>query len=216
MTFLERASGFERSGFERAMFVFSYDISSEPAARAVRRVLRRWRLDGQLSVHEAILTPPQAEALGLELAELVDPDTDSLIVFRLSRRGQGPVMLLSSAQPPAFARLPAGVPRLPADGVFVLAYDVRDPQRLRQVHRATSRHGVFLQRSVYFFSGSGSDLKSLLERVKPLLRAGEDDCRVYSLSGADDLWFFQGTPPPVAGYPPQSDRRRHGVSVEGN
>jgi hypothetical protein len=48
------ASNFRRCPTQRLPFVFSYDISSSTQARAVRRYLRRWRMDGQLSVHETI------------------------------------------------------------------------------------------------------------------------------------------------------------------
>ncbi|MBK1620157.1 hypothetical protein CKO42_17255 [Lamprobacter modestohalophilus] len=215
MSLLERASGFERSGFERAMFVFSYDISSPKNARAVRRVLKRWRLDGQLSVHEAIVTPGQAEALGVELAEQVDPETDSLIVFRLSRRGHGPVMVLSAPTAPSFARLPEGVPRFPADGIYVLAYDVRHPKRLRRVQQATRSVGIFVQRSVYVYQGSGASLAALVNRLRDLLNMQEDDCRVYVLSGADDLWFFAGSPPPLAGLGVNEMGKTELASVEG-
>jgi CRISPR-associated endonuclease Cas2 len=199
MSLLERASAFERSGTERAMFVFSYDIASPKNARAVRRVLKRWRLDGQLSVHEAIVTPGQAESLGVELAELVDPETDSLMVFRLCRRGHGPIMVLSAPNAPSVAQPNKRVPNFPADGTYVLAYDVRDVKRLRRVHRETSKEGIFVQRSVYLYQGSGASLVALVARIRALLDETADDCRVYALSGADDLWFFVGGPPPLAG-----------------
>jgi len=200
MSLLNRASSFRRSGFERAPFVFSYDISSPKIARAVRRCLRRWRMDGQLSVHEAILTPPEAESLSIELADLVDPQTDSLVVFRLSRRGSGPILSLSSMMPTTpFARHREPLPRYLHDGWYVVAYDVSEPRRLRRVHRVTSTHGTFLQRSVYLFSGEGAALVKVLQDATLVLEQGQDDLRVYALSGPDDLWFLCGTAPPLTG-----------------
>lgn len=200
MSFLDRASSFERSGFERAPFVFCYDISSPRQARLVRKQLRTWRLDGQLSVHEVVATPPQAEALGAQLLELINPETDSLIVFRMSRRGEGPVYALTradSATPLACQVL--AVPNYPGDGWFVVSYDIRDAKRLRLVQRVTGRYAAFLQRSVYLFSGPGGQLKTLADAVLPLLEKGEDDMRLYPLSGPDDLWFLCGGPPPLVG-----------------
>jgi len=133
----------------------------------VRKDKARWTRDltmqdveRQLSVHEVILTPPEAEALSVELVELVDQDTDSLIVFRLSRRGDGPVYALSSGTPlMLFAQRMAPLPKYLHDGWYIVAYDVSHPQRLRRVQRVTSRQGVFLQRSVYLFHGIGNSIQ---------------------------------------------------------
>lgn len=197
---LPDATSFSRSQFERAMFVFCYDISSPRLARLIRRALYPLRFDGQLSVHELILTPPEAEALSLELIELIDTETDSLAVFRLSRRGEGPVYALSSARPPwLFAQQLSRVPRYVHDGCYVLAYDVRDRRRLYRVHRSMSRKTIFLQRSVYLFQGTGAALLEILEEVGPLLEDGIDDLRVYALASLDDLWVLCGATPPVTG-----------------
>lgn len=207
MSLLERASSFQRSGFDRAPFVFSYDISSAKVSSAARRCLRRWRMDGQYSVHETVLTPSEAEALSMELMEIVDPSTDSLIMFRLSRRGDGPIYSLSARMTPGPFPVPhPPLPRLLHDGCYVVAYDVSDPRRLQRVQRVTSRQGLFLQRSVYFFSGQGVELVRVLQEAAELLLQGEDDLRVYSLSGPDDLWFLCGSAPPLAGLTPTEDR----------
>ena len=200
MSLLERASSFQRSVFDRAPFVFSYDIHLPKIASAARRCLRRWRMDGQYSVHETVLTPTEAEALSVELIEVLDPETDSLIVFRLSRRGDGPIYTLSARAAPGPFPVPRPpLPRLLHDGVYVVAYDVTEPRRLRRVQRVTSRHGVFLQRSVYFFSGEGTELVRVLREAAGVLEQGQDDLRVYALSGPDDLWFLCGTSPPLVG-----------------
>lgn len=201
MSFVDRASSFRRSQFERVPFVFCYDISCPKRARSVRRSLQRWRVDGQLSVHETVLTPLEAEELGVELTALASPAEDSLILFRLSRRGGGPIYALSSAEPsiPLATGGPAPIPRNLHDGWYIVAYDVVNPQRLRQVQRVAGAHGTFLQRSVYLFQGKGSDLTVLLQEEMRILVRGEDDARVYSLSGPDDLWFLCGEAPPLNG-----------------
>jgi len=203
---LPQATSFTRSGFERAMFVFSYDISSPSLARQVRRVLYPLRLDGQLSVHEVILTPPEAGIVSRELVELVDPNTDSLVVFRLSRRGDGPIYALSSARPASlFAHRMSALPRYLHDGCYVVAYDVRDVRRLRRVHRTMSRKTVFLQRSLYLFQGAGAELTAVLREAGDRLEQSVDDLRVYALSSPDDLWFLCGAVPPLTGFVNQQE-----------
>lgn len=80
--------------------VVAYDIASNRVRRKVLRVLREWRVDGQKSVHECRLTRHQAEQLFAELAELIDPETDRLLLSwiqarrRGAARGQGRVLQL--------------------------------------------------------------------------------------------------------------------------
>ncbi|WP_200388279.1 CRISPR-associated endonuclease Cas2 [Thiocapsa imhoffii] len=199
MRALPHATCFSRSAFERAMFVFSYDISSPRLARQVRRLLYPLRFDGQLSVHEVILTPPEAGAISRELMEWVDEETDSLVVFRLSRRGDGPVYTLSSARPASlFAHRMSVLPPNLHDGCYILAYDVREVRRLRRLHQMMRRKTVFLQRSLYLFQGLGVELIELLNEVCDLLEQGVDDLRAYALSSPDDLWFLCGAMPPLA------------------
>ena len=58
--------------------VICYDIASDRRRRQVRKVLAQWRLDGQKSVVETRLSRGEARELFLQLAELIDPDTDRL------------------------------------------------------------------------------------------------------------------------------------------
>lgn len=78
--------------------VIAYDIACNRTRRRVLRVLREWRLDGQKSVHECRLTPAQAEELFIQIAELIDPASDRLLLSwvqprrRGAARGQGRVL----------------------------------------------------------------------------------------------------------------------------
>ena len=47
----------------RRAALVAYDIRSDSTRRRVLRILRDWRVDGQLSVHECLLTPTEAEEL---------------------------------------------------------------------------------------------------------------------------------------------------------
>ncbi len=71
----------------RRPVVIAYDISSNRRRRRVRRLLHRWRLDGQKSVHECLLSLREAEELYLQIMELIDPKTDRLLLAWLHPHG---------------------------------------------------------------------------------------------------------------------------------
>jgi len=76
--------------------VFAYDIACNRRRRSIHRVLRRWRIDGQKSVHECRLDRGEAEELYLQLAESICPRTDRLLLVWL--RGDGPVRRFGKAR----------------------------------------------------------------------------------------------------------------------
>jgi len=66
--------------------LIAYDISDDPArGRALRTVLE-WRLDGQKSVHECLLSMSEAEELFAQLSALLDSRTDRLMLARIEDR----------------------------------------------------------------------------------------------------------------------------------
>jgi CRISPR/Cas system-associated endoribonuclease Cas2 len=192
-----------RAGLARGTglpYLFAYDIPCNRRRRRVLRCLRRWRVDGQLSVHETWLRPVQARELAAELLDLVDREADKLLACRLDRRGGGPVYRLFGPSPHSPLAGPAGAQPLPSrlhDGWYLLAYDIADERRLTRVQRATRRRSLFLQRSVYLFQGAGRELGELLDEVADLMHRRKDDLRVYALAGPADLWFLSGEVPPL-------------------
>lgn len=68
----------------RRAALVAYDIRSDATRRRVLRILRDWRVDGQLSVHECLLTPTEAEELFIQLCEQIDPDHDRLLLAWLN------------------------------------------------------------------------------------------------------------------------------------
>lgn len=64
----------------RRLAIVAYDIGCNRRRRAVLAVCRRWRLGGQLSVHECRLTDAEATELYLQLANLIDPLSDRLLL----------------------------------------------------------------------------------------------------------------------------------------
>ena len=60
--------------------VIAYDVRSPLRRQRVHRQLLAWRIDGQKSVHECMLTEREAAELYVQLAELIDPDSDRLLL----------------------------------------------------------------------------------------------------------------------------------------
>jgi len=82
----------------RKPVVIAYDISSNRRRRKIFRILKQWRLDAQYSVFECSLTRAEAVELFLQLSDILNPDTDSLLLAWLdrSRKARG---LTSCARP---------------------------------------------------------------------------------------------------------------------
>ena len=77
------------SGLGASPCIVAYDIRRNKIRRKVLRILRQWRIDGQKSVHECRLTLAEAEELFVQLAELIDPETDRLLLSWVQVRRRG-------------------------------------------------------------------------------------------------------------------------------
>jgi len=71
---------------ERKPAIIAYDISDDRTRRAALRIVREWRLDGQYSVHECLLSASEATELFVQLAGALDPETDRLLLAWLHTR----------------------------------------------------------------------------------------------------------------------------------
>lgn len=60
--------------------LIAYDIHRSSSRSRVRRALLPWRIDGQLSVHECLLSGAEASALLVHLDTLLDDSTDTLLL----------------------------------------------------------------------------------------------------------------------------------------
>ena len=192
----------------RSLHLFAYDITDNKRRRQALKCLQHWRLNGQYSVHEANLLPHQARDLTIELLDILHPRRDRFLTCRLSQRGHGAIQILAR---PRHRNLltqhhSRTAPRQPADGCYLLAYDIPDTPRLLQIQRRVIRDTVNLQRSVYLFQGDGPQLQRLLDDLQDELQP-DDDLRLYRLGKPTDLWFLAGAPPPLGNLASQS--RRH-------
>lgn len=60
--------------------VIAYDVRCDKRRRRLARCLRAWRLDGQYSLFECLLSEAEARELFLQLGELIDPAEDALVL----------------------------------------------------------------------------------------------------------------------------------------
>lgn len=77
---------------------------------------------------------------------------------------------------------------LPRKHWYLIAYDVRDPKRLRQVHYYLRKRALAVQKSVFAIEAD----PDLLSEVEAGLRARadgrKDDLRLYAVPGPGAIW----------------------------
>lgn len=73
---------------------------------------------------------------------------------------------------------------------FVVAYDIRDPRRLREVHRTAKRYGYALQYSVFICDLSEQDLIRLKWDMGAVIHDDLDEVVIIDLGDARDITRF--------------------------
>jgi CRISPR-associated protein Cas2 len=180
-------------------YVFAYDITNNDRRKAVLNCLKRWRVDGQYSVHETWLRPFQVRELSVELIGLIDRKQDRLFVCRLDQRQSTPIYQMQWAvkKPPLVGKpRPVPVPDQLSQGDYLICYDIREKKRLQRIQRLMAKGTLYLQRSVYLYRGKGNALLKLLETVKKEMQ-DDDDVRIYNLMHVRDMWFLSHEKPVV-------------------
>ncbi|HIE00520.1 MAG TPA: CRISPR-associated endonuclease Cas2 [Thiotrichaceae bacterium] len=180
-------------------YVFAYDITDNDRRKAVLNCLKRWRVDGQYSVHETWLRPFQVRELSVELIGLIDRKQDRLLVCRLDQRRSTPIyqMQLSVTKQPLVGKpRPVPVPAQLSQGDYLICYDIREKKRLQRIQRLMAKRTLYLQRSVYLYRGKGNALLTLLEAVGTEMQ-DDDDVRIYNLIHVRDMWFLSHEKPVV-------------------
>lgn len=64
---------------------------------------------------------------------------------------------------------------------WLVAYDIRDPKRLQQVHAYMVKRGLAVQYSVFVGEWSERELARVLEGLRGQISARRDDVRAYPL-----------------------------------
>ncbi len=71
--------------------------------------------------------------------------------------------------------------------LYLVAYDVRDPQRLRRVHRVLKEFACGGQKSAFECYLTRSEREELVARVEECMDTDEDALLVIRLQGQDDV-----------------------------
>jgi CRISPR-associated protein Cas2 len=66
---------------KRTLWLVAYDVRSPARLAAVLDAVKAWSTGGQRSVHECWLTGTELRGLRAELAALIAPDDDSLLLL---------------------------------------------------------------------------------------------------------------------------------------
>ena len=183
----------------RRLTVVCYDVANPRRAYRLRRALHAWRIDGQYSVVETWLSARERIELCVELAACLASDADRLL-FALPYCGVRETLrtggwCLEQRDGPANAALSLVVAQ--RAGNALLAYDVRDPERLLAVQKRVTASTVALQRSVYWRRGTWQAARTLAARSAEFAQPGADRFWLYPLASAADLWFVVGGGPSV-------------------
>jgi CRISPR-associated protein Cas2 len=84
---------------------------------------------------------------------------------------------------------------------YVVAYDIREPKRLRQVHSAMKAFGYPLQYSVFVCDLDGMEKVSLREVIGKLMHHREDSLAIIDLGDAAtrgvECFEFMGVASPL-------------------
>ena len=64
---------------------------------------------------------------------------------------------------------------------WLICYDIADPDRLRDVHKAVSQYALPFQYSIYRTEATRRDIVSCLDDVVDLIDPRRDDVRAYPL-----------------------------------
>lgn len=71
---------------------------------------------------------------------------------------------------------------------WLVSYDIREPRRLRRVHKCLRREGVPAQYSVFTVEADDEEISQLLDRIEALIDSRVDDVRAYHLPHACTVW----------------------------
>ncbi|MDN5938421.1 MAG: CRISPR-associated endonuclease Cas2 [Salinisphaera sp.] len=79
---------------------------------------------------------------------------------------------------------------------LLVCYDIRQPRRLRRVHRCMRRWGMPLQYSVFYCNLSDRARRKLECELRALINESVDDIRIYGLKAHERIQFMGRKPLP--------------------
>jgi CRISPR-associated protein Cas2 len=76
----------------------------------------------------------------------------------------------------------------PLNHWYLIAYDVREPKRLRQVHYYLRKRALAVQKSVFILQTDPAGLTETLAGLSERVLERDDDLRLYAIPGPGALW----------------------------
>ncbi|WP_200388040.1 CRISPR-associated endonuclease Cas2 [Thiocapsa imhoffii] len=70
----------------------------------------------------------------------------------------------------------------------LIAYDIRDPKRLRRIHRLLRKRAVAVQQSVFLIEADADTLAAIVEELRAHANTRTDDIRLYAIPHPAALW----------------------------
>ena len=71
---------------------------------------------------------------------------------------------------------------------YIIAYDIREPKRLRRLHYYLRKRAIALQNSVFLVKTSDQYLQQLSSALQSIASETEDDIRIYPVHHPDTIW----------------------------
>jgi CRISPR-associated protein Cas2 len=75
---------------------------------------------------------------------------------------------------------------LNAPAQWIVTYDIREPRRLRRVHKFLKTQGMAVQYSVFWVRANDLEMNSIVGGLKELIDERCDDVRAYKLPPRSD------------------------------
>lgn len=71
---------------------------------------------------------------------------------------------------------------------WLVAYDIRQPRRLRRTHKILKAEGMAVQYSAFVVEAADEQLQRLLGRIRQIIDSAADDVRAYHLPSNCQVW----------------------------
>lgn len=71
---------------------------------------------------------------------------------------------------------------------YLIAYDIRDPRRLRRLHYYLRKRAIAVQESVFALHADANQLADIEQGMLQYIDAREDDLRLYAIPAPAAIW----------------------------
>ena len=83
---------------------------------------------------------------------------------------------------------------------YLVCYDIRDPKRLRRIHKTMCGWGMPLQYSVFHCDLTDQGKQGLIEELSAIIDHREDGVRVYALKAGTTITYLGKRPGPAGAF----------------